>query len=130
MYKTCNKAIPNLSPTKVLLKETLSGFELSPFATVACFLCTILNKLGNWSFNFWLPNHLSFQNLIRIPLSSLNLPRFRNWSFTPIRLDQKCESPAFLLVWLKVLFFRHGFVSKQLLPQTLFIAQFIRPLSQ
>ena len=46
----------NLSPTKALLKETLSGFELSTSATVACFLRTILNKLGNWSFSFWLPN--------------------------------------------------------------------------
>jgi len=44
----------NWSPTKTLLKETLSGFELSISTTVACFLRTMLNKLGNWSFSFWL----------------------------------------------------------------------------
>jgi hypothetical protein len=44
---------------------------------------------------------LSSQNLIWLPLTSLNLPRFRNWYFTPIRLDQKCESPLFYLFALK-----------------------------
>ena len=37
----------NLSPTKALLKETLSGFKLSTSAIVAYFLRTIFNKLEN-----------------------------------------------------------------------------------
>ena len=101
----------NLFPTSALLKETLSGFVLSTSATVACFFLTVFNKFGYWNFRAWVPNHLSSQNLNLLPLFSLNFPRFRNLSFTPMRLNQKCESPAFLQTRLKVLVLRYLFLS-------------------
>jgi len=66
----------NLSPTRDLRKETLSGFELSTSATVACFFRTMLNKFGYCTFSLWASNHLSFQNLVWLPLIGLNRPRF------------------------------------------------------
>ena len=68
----------NFFLTRALLKETLSGFVRSTSSTVACFFLTMLNKFWFWNFRAWVPNHLSTQNLNRLPLFSLNFPRFRN----------------------------------------------------
>jgi hypothetical protein len=93
-----------------LLKDTLRGMEWSTSAAVACFFCTILNKFGYWIFKGWEPNHLSSQNLIWVPLSSLNFPRLKKMSSTPNKPFQKWENPFFFSNWLRVLFFRYLFL--------------------
>ena len=87
----------------------MRGVELSTSTTVACFFRTILNKFRYWIFKALEPNHLSSQNLIWVPLSSLNFPRLKKMSLTPSKPFQNYENPFFFSIWLRVLFFRYLF---------------------
>jgi hypothetical protein len=82
----------SLSPTKALRKEMFRGVELRTSTTVAYCLRTILYRDGYWDLNVWLPSHMSSHNLICIPSRNVKVPMLRNWSFTFIRLIQKCKS--------------------------------------
>jgi hypothetical protein len=55
--------------TKFQRKEIFSEDELRTFATVSCFLLTILNNVGNLSFRGLFLHQLSTQNLVCDPLS-------------------------------------------------------------
>lgn len=93
---------------------TLGG-HLSIFfkdnATFACFLRAILYSVGYWVFNGWLPKQVSSQNIIWLPSFNLKIPKLKKDSLTPLRLVQKCESPAFLLTCVRVLSLTYLFIN-------------------